>query len=162
MHSEYVLLCNIVVATPETIFQDKVPGDGIHSLWPAVIGPIRGRTFVLLQQIIDVNEARELGVISEIVPRDRLLSRAHKIADQITKLPPLAASYTRLVLTQNCARMSMMRSLLDWPLKVFLRLIWRGWRPLVCEDLRYEAWHRAASFDHLVDSREKRVMARLF
>jgi len=56
------LLCNIVVATPETIFQDKVPGDGIHSLWPAVIGPIRGRTFVLLQQIIDAEKGRELGV----------------------------------------------------------------------------------------------------
>jgi enoyl-CoA hydratase/carnithine racemase len=95
VHSEYALLCDIVIATPDTIFQDKphfafgvVPGDGVHSLWPAVMGPIRGRTFVLLQQIIDV-------------PRDRLLSRAHAIADQIIKLPPLTASYIRLVLTQK-------------------------------------------------------------
>jgi enoyl-CoA hydratase/carnithine racemase len=57
------------------VFQDKphfafgiVPGAGIHSLWPEVLGSIRGRTFVLTQQIIGVKEARALGVISEIVP----------------------------------------------------------------------------------------------
>ena len=45
VHSEYVLLADIVIATPDTVFQDKphfafgiVPGDGIHSLWPEVIG----------------------------------------------------------------------------------------------------------------------------
>src|SRR6267143_3239955 len=60
VHSEYVLLA----ATPDTVFQDKphfafriVPGDGIHSLWPEVIGSIRGRTFVLTQQGIGADEA---------------------------------------------------------------------------------------------------------
>ena len=59
VHSEYMLFADIVIATPDTVFQDKphfafgiVPGDGIHSLWPEVIGSIRGRTFVLTQQII--------------------------------------------------------------------------------------------------------------
>src|SRR5258708_35404411 len=48
VHSEYVLLCAIVIATPDTVFQDKphfgfgiVPGDGIHSLWPHPIGSLR-------------------------------------------------------------------------------------------------------------------------
>src|SRR5215831_9043420 len=47
VHSEYALLANIVIATPETMFQDKphfafgiVPGDGVHLLWPDG----RGRT----------------------------------------------------------------------------------------------------------------------
>jgi len=69
------------------VFQDKphfafgiVPGDGIHSLWPEVIGSIRGRTFVLTQQIIGAEEAKMLGVASEIVTRDRLLHRAREIA----------------------------------------------------------------------------------
>ena len=63
--SEYVLLADIVITTPDTVFQDKahfafgiVPGDGIHSLWPEVIGSIRGRTFVLTQQIIDARRRR--------------------------------------------------------------------------------------------------------
>jgi enoyl-CoA hydratase/carnithine racemase len=111
VHSEYVLLSDIVIATPETIFQDKphfafgiVPGDGVHSLWPEVIGPIRGRTFVLTQQIIGAEEAKTLGVISEIVQRDRLLERAREIAAQLVKLPPLTTSYARVALTQKLRR----------------------------------------------------------
>jgi len=111
VHSEYALLCDIVIATPNTIFQDKphfafgiVPGDGIHSLWPEVIGSIRGRTFVLTQQIIGAEEAKTLGVISEIVPRERLLPRAREIAGRIAKLPPLTISYTRVALTQKLRR----------------------------------------------------------
>jgi enoyl-CoA hydratase/carnithine racemase len=111
VHSEYVLLADIVIPTPDTVFQDKphfafgiVPGDGIHSLWPEVIGSIRGRTFVLTRQIIGAEEAKTLGVVSEIVPRDRLLHRAREIAGGIAKLPPLTASYTRVALTQKLRR----------------------------------------------------------
>src|SRR5438874_9398862 len=82
VHSEYVLLCDIVIATPDTVFQDKphfgfgiVPGDGIHSLWPHVIGSIRGRYFVLTQQTLNTEEAKALGVVNEIVARERLLPR---------------------------------------------------------------------------------------
>lgn len=112
VHSEYVLLADVVIATPDTIFQDKphfafgiVPGDGVHSLWPEVIGSIRGRTFVLTQQVIDAEEAKTLGVISEIVPREKLLFRAREIAGRIAALPPLTASYTRVLLTQKMRRL---------------------------------------------------------
>ncbi len=111
VHSEYALLADVVIATPDTVFQDKphfafgiVPGDGVHSLWPEVIGSIRGRTFLLTQQIIGAEEAKTLGVISEIVPRERLLGRARELAGPIAKLPPLTASYTRVVLTQKLRR----------------------------------------------------------
>jgi enoyl-CoA hydratase/carnithine racemase len=112
VHSEYVLLSDIVVATPDTIFQDKphfafgiVPGDGIHSLWPEVIGSIRGRYFVLTQQVLGAEEAKALGVVNEIVPRDSLLIRARQIARDIARLPPLTASYTRVALTQRLRRL---------------------------------------------------------
>jgi enoyl-CoA hydratase/carnithine racemase len=111
VHSEYVLLSDIVIATPDTIFQDKphfmfgiVPGDGIHSLWPEVIGSVRGRTFVLTQQILDAAEAKTLGVVSEIVDRAKLMDRAREIAGRIAALPPLTTSYTRVALTQKLRR----------------------------------------------------------
>jgi len=38
------------------------------------------------------------------VPADRLLPRAHEIAEQLADLPPLATSYTRIAMTQKLRR----------------------------------------------------------
>src|SRR5437763_9338943 len=111
LHSEDILLDDIIVATPATVFQDKphfefgiVPGDGVNLLWPEVIGSIRGRYFILTRQVLDAHTAKAWGVVNEIVPADRLLARAHEIADAIAALPPLTSRYTRIALTQKLRR----------------------------------------------------------
>ncbi|MCJ8142290.1 enoyl-CoA hydratase/isomerase family protein [Ancylobacter sp. A5.8] len=111
LHSEYALLTDIILATPETVFQDKphfdfgvVPGDGVNLLWPEVIGSVRGRYFILTRQVLDAATAREWGVVNEIVPAGRLLARAHEIAEGIAALPPLTSRYTRIALTQKLRR----------------------------------------------------------
>ncbi|MGN6124884.1 MAG: enoyl-CoA hydratase/isomerase family protein [Sphingomonas oligoaromativorans] len=112
LHSEYALLTDVILATPETVFQDKphfefgiVPGDGVHLLWPEVIGSIRGRYFLLTRQELDARTAKDWGVVNEIVPADGLLARAHEIADSLAALPPLTSRYTRIALTQRLRRL---------------------------------------------------------
>src|ERR1700751_5667118 len=111
LHSEYILLADIVLATPSTVFQDKphfefgiVPGDGVHLLWQEVIGTIRGRYFILTRQELDAQTAKEWGAVNEIVAADKLLPRAREIAEGLAKLPPLTARYTRIALTQKLRR----------------------------------------------------------
>jgi enoyl-CoA hydratase/carnithine racemase len=111
LHSEYVLLADIVLATPATVFQDKphfdfgiVPGDGVNLLWPEVIGTVRGRYFILTRQEIDAQTAKEWGAVNEIVSMDKLLPRARELAEELAKLPPLTLRYTRVALTQKLRR----------------------------------------------------------
>jgi enoyl-CoA hydratase/carnithine racemase len=111
LHSEYILLADIVLATPSAVFQDKphfefgiVPGDGVHLLWQEVIGTVRGRYFILTRQELDAQIAKEWGAVNEIVPADKLLARAHEIAEGLAKLPPLTTRYTRIALTQKLRR----------------------------------------------------------
>lgn len=111
LHSEYVLLADIVLATPATVFQDRphfdfgiVPGDGVNLLWPEVIGSVRGRYFLLTRQELDARTAKDWGAVNEIVPADKLLVRAREIAEGLAKLPPLTTRYTRIALTQKLRR----------------------------------------------------------
>lgn len=111
LHSEYALLTDIILAAPETVFQDKphfdfgiVPGDGVNLLWPEVIGSVRGRYFIFTRQVLDAATAKDWGVVNEIVPADRLLTRAREIAEGIAALPPLTSRYTRIALTQKLRR----------------------------------------------------------
>src|SRR6201993_2210082 len=111
LHSEYILLADIVLATPSTVFQDKphfefgiVPGDGVNLLWQEAIGTIRGRYFILTRQELDAQTAKEWGAVNEIVPAEKLLPRAREIAEGLSKLPPLTTRYTRIALTQKLRR----------------------------------------------------------
>src|SRR5580658_3376698 len=111
LHTEYVLLADIVLATPSTVFQDKphfefgiVPGDGVNLLWPEVIGSVRGRYFLLTRQELSSQTAKDWGAVNEIVPSEKLLPRAREIAEDLAQLPPLTTRYTRIALTQKLRR----------------------------------------------------------
>src|SRR4029077_21121887 len=111
LHSEYILLADVVLATPSTISQDKphfefgiVPGDGVNLLWQEAIGTIRGRYYILPRQELDAQTAKEWGAVNEIVPADRLLPRAREIAEGLAKLPSLTTKYTRIAMTQKLRR----------------------------------------------------------
>ena len=108
LHSEYILLADIVLATPSVVFQDKphfemgiTSGDGVHLLWQEAIGTIRGRYFILTRQELDAQTAKEWGAVNEIVSLDKLLPRAREIAEELAKLPPLTTKYTRIALTRK-------------------------------------------------------------
>jgi enoyl-CoA hydratase/carnithine racemase len=112
LHSEYILLADIVLATPTTVFQDKphfdfgiVPGDGVNLLWPEVIGSVRGRYFLLTRQELRAQTAMDWGAVNEIVPADKLLARAREVAEGLAMLPPLTTRYTRIALTQKLRRL---------------------------------------------------------
>lgn len=105
MHSEVALLSDIVLATPATVFQDRrhfleggLPADGMHLLWPLLLGPVRGKYFLVTGQKIEADEALRLGVVNEILPPEQLLKRAYEWAGYVAARPVLSARYTRAVI----------------------------------------------------------------
>jgi enoyl-CoA hydratase/carnithine racemase len=110
-HSEYALLCDIVLAAEGAYFQDAphaafgiVPGDGLHVVWPEVIGEIRGRYFLLSGQKLSAAEAKEYGAVNEVVPPEALLPRAWELARHLKKQNPLTLRYTRMALSTRFRR----------------------------------------------------------
>lgn len=110
-HSEYALLCDIVIAAEGAYFQDAphaafgiAPGDGVHILWPEVIGEIRGRYFLLSGQKLSAAQAKEYGAVNEVVSREALLPRAWELARHLKKQSPLTLRYTRMTLSTRLRR----------------------------------------------------------
>jgi enoyl-CoA hydratase/carnithine racemase len=112
IHSEYILTCDIILASETAIFQDLPhldngvsPTDGVHILWPHVLGPVRGRYFLLTQQKIGAAEALQLGVCNEVLAPGELLPRAYAIAERLAEQPPMSLRYARVGLTQRLKKL---------------------------------------------------------
>lgn len=107
IHAEIALLADVVLASDTAIFADKphalagvVPGDGVQSIWPMLLGPNRGRYFLMTGQEIGAGEALALGLVGEVLPPDGLMPRARELARQFAGRPAIANRYTRILLTR--------------------------------------------------------------
>ncbi len=111
-HPEIPVMSDVVIASENAAFQDGphfpsglVPGDGAHIVWPHVLGPNRGRYFLLTGQTLDARTALEYGAVNEVVPSERLMGRAREVAGSIAEKPFLARRYARQALTLELKRL---------------------------------------------------------
>ena len=110
-HAELPVMCDIVLASETATFQDSahfpgglVPGDGVHVVFPMVMGLNRGRYFLLTGQVLDAAEALEVGLVNEVLPKDKLMPRAWELAAKIMEQPELNRRYSRILLTEDLRR----------------------------------------------------------
>jgi phenylpropionate dioxygenase-like ring-hydroxylating dioxygenase large terminal subunit/enoyl-CoA hydratase/carnithine racemase len=111
MHSEVPLLGDIVLASEDAYFQDashfprgQVPGDGQHVIWSFLAGHTRARYFLLTGMKLAAAEAKEWGVVNEVLPKDKVLDRAWELARELVKRPPLTLRYSRQLFTNPLKR----------------------------------------------------------
>lgn len=112
VHAELGLLCDVVLASENTSFKDAphfrfgtVPGDGVHVIWPLLLGMNRARHFLLTGRKLSAQEALDLGVVAEILPPDQLMARAHEVATDLLRQPDITLRYTRVAMTQQIKRL---------------------------------------------------------
>jgi enoyl-CoA hydratase/carnithine racemase len=106
-HADLALMCDIVIAADDATFEDTahfhhggiVPGDGINVIYTMLLGLNRARYLMLTGQVLGAKEAKDLGLVSELLPRDRLLARAWELAEQLAQKPDTLLRNTRILLT---------------------------------------------------------------
>lgn len=93
VHSEIALFCDITLMAEDAIlfdphwFSDMLPGDGVQIALRYYMGPKRANRAMLFNEKITAQKALEYGLITEIVPRDKLYDRAKEIGEQLAAKP---------------------------------------------------------------------------
>ncbi len=105
---DWVTTGDIVIASERATFFDPHVSIGLVSGREVVrLARVLPRSVALRMAIMGRHErmsaqrAYELGMVSEVVEHDRLLERAHEIADIVTRNAPLAVRGTRLAIVKG-------------------------------------------------------------
>lgn len=111
VHSEYVLIADIVIASETAEFSDFPhltfglnPGDGLHIVWEEALGVNRARYYALTQGTFTAGEAKQWGAVAEVLPHDQVLARAQELAESLAAKPQLLTRYLAITLRQRISR----------------------------------------------------------
>jgi enoyl-CoA hydratase/carnithine racemase len=111
VHSEYVLLADIVIAADTTVFSDFphltfgiLPGDGIHVVWEEALGLNRARYLAMTHGSFTAADAERWGAVAEVHPLERVLPRAEELAEELARRPRLLTRYLAVALRQRVSR----------------------------------------------------------
>ena len=105
-HSEIPLLSDIVLASDTTVIEDAghfdsglVPGDGVNLIYPMLMGHNRARYFLMTSQRLSAQEAMNIGLVNEVLPKDRLMDRAWEWARKLAQHNDMHLRNTRQIMT---------------------------------------------------------------
>jgi len=98
-------LCDFTLATPESTFGYTEVRIGfmpaiVSSFLVRQIGEKRARDLLMSGRVFTAPEALSLGLVSEIVPSEKLLDRARELAAALASMSPTALAYTKRLLVK--------------------------------------------------------------
>ena len=101
---ELALACDLRIAADNAVFGlpeptlGIIPGAGGTQRLPRVVGLGRAKEMILTGARWDARRALEVGLVSEVVPRERLLDAARAMAERALALGPLALRLAKAAL----------------------------------------------------------------
>jgi enoyl-CoA hydratase len=90
---ETALLADIRIAAENADFGalerrwNIVGGDGMTVRLPLVVGFAKAMELIITGRRVDVHEAKQIGLVNEVVPQGAALERAQELAHEIAALP---------------------------------------------------------------------------
>jgi enoyl-CoA hydratase/carnithine racemase len=99
-------MCDIRIAARSATFAESfiklgiVPGDGGAWLLPRVVGFAKASDMALTGDTLSADEALACGLVSRVVPNERLMPEAQEIAARIAQNPRFAVRLTKRLLRE--------------------------------------------------------------
>lgn len=98
-------LCDFTLAAPGSKFGYPEVHIGFMPAFVAIflirqVGEKRTRDLLLTGRMVEAEEARQLGLVNEVVPAEGLLPRAREIAAQLIAVSPTSVRFTKHLLAE--------------------------------------------------------------
>lgn len=105
--NDVACLCDIRVASDQAVFGATflriglIPGDGGAWILPRTIGLSRASELLFTADTIDAKMALDWGLVSRVVPHDKLTEEVHSLAAKITNQPPDVLRMSKRLLRES-------------------------------------------------------------
>ncbi len=97
--------CDIIIASTDAEFRDPVVEMGVCGVeffaHPWEVGPRKAKELLFTADWLGAEEARQLGMVNQVVPRDELLATALAMAERIAQKPLFALKLTKEAVNQT-------------------------------------------------------------
>jgi enoyl-CoA hydratase/3-hydroxyacyl-CoA dehydrogenase len=104
---EMALACDIILASEKARMGLPEVGLGIHPGFggtqrlPRMVGRWKAKELILTARQLSAREAKEIGMVNEVYPADRLLEEAQKMARKIASHGPVAVKLAKHVVNRG-------------------------------------------------------------
>ncbi len=104
---ELVLQCDISIVADNAIFSlpevthGFFPGGGACQRLPRIVGYQKAKELILTGRRMDAKEAKELGIVNQLVPADKVLEEAMAMAKKIAAYPPMGVIQAKRAMNQS-------------------------------------------------------------
>lgn len=121
------LSCDIRISADDARFgasqvaRALVPDYGMTMYLPLVVGISNAFRLMYTAEIIGAAEAKEIGLVSQVVPADKLIETTMELANRIAQQPPYSVELTKL-------------------------MVWRGMLDQLARQLDLETWAQRICF----------------
>lgn len=101
---DFALACDLRVIAEGAFLREQfvniglVPGDGGGWLLPRLVGEAKAKELVLTGRDVDPSEAVELGLATEVVPSDDIVTEARTLANTLRDKPATAMQRTKALI----------------------------------------------------------------
>lgn len=106
----FMLVADVILASEHAKFASKysdiglTPDCGVSSLLPEAVGMRRALEFTLTPRTLTAFEARDWGLITDVVPADQLADRAHALAADWAAGPSNAFGHAKRLVRSGLSR----------------------------------------------------------
>lgn len=104
---ELALACDLRICCDEALFGQPepaigiIPGAGATQRLPRIVGLGRAKEMILTGAKWNAQQALQAGLVSEVVPREKLMDAARALASRVLGLGPLAVRLSKLALNAS-------------------------------------------------------------